>query len=130
MLKTRTWILLISLLLVGSAGAVLLQNRPEEAAPIAAVWVDGTCVRRIDLRQVKERELIVISTGKGTNTLCVEPGRICILDADCPDRTCVRQGWLGPGRQPVVCLPHRLVLQREPSPDDAGEEPSMDALSQ
>ena len=49
----------------------------------------------------------------GFNTIRVEPGRVCVIAADCQDATCVHMGWLSGGTVPIVCLPHRLVIRLE-----------------
>lgn len=56
---------------------------------------------------------MVIGDETGGNTLRIEPGRICVVRADCPDQTCVNMGWLSHGAMPVVCLPHRIVIRLE-----------------
>lgn len=81
---------------------------------VARVEVDGEVVRRIDLRAVAAAgETFEIITPWGTNTVELRPGGIRVLDADCPDRICVNQGWLQGGFLPIVCLPHRLVISLE-----------------
>ena len=61
---------------------------------------------------------------RGSNTIQVEPGRIRVLEADCPDQVCVRQGWISDEVTPIVCLPHRLVIQVS-----GGTDAGVDALS-
>ena len=41
----------------------------------------------------------------------VEPGAISVTEADCPDGICVRQGKLTTAGVPIVCMPHRLVIE-------------------
>ena len=57
----------------------------------------------------------------GSNTILVQPGRICVSEADCPDRICVYQGWLTDDPIPIVCLPHRLVIALK-DPTQAGSD--------
>ena len=71
----------------------------------------------VKLTAVTEPYTISIETGGGTNVIAVEQGRIRILQASCPDGTCVQQGWISGGRTPIVCLPHRLVIQLEGNGD-------------
>ena len=47
----------------------------------------------------------------GTNRIVVEPGRICVSEANCPDGICISQGWLSDQDVPIVCLPHRLIIK-------------------
>ena len=46
-----------------------------------------------------------------TNTILVEPGRIRVSEADCPDQICVHQGFISDGTTPIVCLPNKLIIQ-------------------
>ena len=118
MLKTRTWIVLIA-----AAAAVLallswllLTNRRE--GPVVEVMQDGGVLREIDLSAVTEEYSFEVEwPGGGSNTLRVQSGRICVSEADCPDKICVSHGWLSDQATPIVCLPHRLVIQIK----DAGQ---------
>ena len=38
-------------------------------------------------------------------------GAISVTEADCPDGICVRQGKLTTAGVPIVCMPHRLVIE-------------------
>lgn len=77
---------------------------------MAVISIDGEVYERIDLQGVEEAYDIEISSRFGTNTVHVEPGRISVTHADCPDKVCVRQGSItGPGI-PIVCLPNRLAI--------------------
>ncbi len=111
MLKTKTWIAIFALLLIaGIVGSLLLFNQKPEGQ-VVEVLQDGKCIRTIDLSQVEEPYRFVVEDASGSNTVCVEPGRICITEADCPDHVCIRRGWLSGSAEPIVCLPHKLVIQ-------------------
>ena len=43
----------------------------------------------------------------------VEPGRIRVESADCPDKVCVNQGYISDGTVPIACLPHKLIIRIE-----------------
>ena len=58
-------------------------------------------------------ELTVTDRDGGENVISVEPGRIRISDANCPDHVCVDTGWISDGVIPIVCLPHQLVIRIE-----------------
>ncbi len=124
MIKTKTWIFIfILVLLVCTAVTVMLYTGAPEAS-VAEIYQDGQLIKTIDLNQVKEPYSFVIEDESGgSNTVLVEPGRICISEADCPDQICVHQGWLKDNAAPIVCLPHRLVIQAA----GAGE---LDAVAQ
>ena len=118
MLKTRTWIVLIA-----AAAAVLallswLLLASGREGTVVEVVQDGVVLREIDLSAVTgEYSFEVERPGGGSNTVCVQPGRVCVSEADCPDKICVAQGWLSDQAAPIVCLPHRLVIRIK----DAGQ---------
>lgn len=116
MIKTKTWIIGIAALLLLSTAALFLAGGVRITGAVAKIYVDGQCVRSIDLNQVTKRETITIPGKSGYNTICVEQGRIRIIEADCPDQICVNSEWLTDSARPIVCLPHRLVIQLEEPP--------------
>lgn len=93
-----------------SAGFLLLQQK-ETASPVARITRDGELLREIPLDEVKESYSFVVEDEEGSNTILVEPGRIRVSEADCPDQVCVNQGFISDGTVPVVCLPHKLMIE-------------------
>ena len=112
MLKTRVWIIGIVLLAVALIvlSVLLLTSRSE--GTVVQIIQDGTVLREIDLSKVKEPySFTVEAPDGGSNRIEVEPGRIRVADADCPDKICISQGWLSDQSVPIVCLPHRLIIK-------------------
>ena len=104
MIKTRVWIcLLVGLFLVGLA----LLLWPQEPARTAEIWSDGVLLQRVSLAQDQS---FSVESPYGTNTITVQGGRIAVTQSDCPGGDCMQTGWQDGGR-PIVCLPHRLVIQ-------------------
>lgn len=102
--------LLLALAVAASAGWLLLRDRAPDA-PVARITRDGVLLEEIDLDRVGEPYSFTLEDGSGTNTVQVERGRIRISQADCPDRVCVNQGWISDGTVPIVCLPHKLMIE-------------------
>ena len=46
----------------------------------------------------------------GTNILVIQDGAAYLIDADCPDKLCVRQGKIRVSGQVITCLPNRLTV--------------------
>ena len=111
---TRFWlgVILLLLLLSAAVGAFFM----DRGGRTAIITQDGRELFRIDLDKVTERQTLEI-TGACRNTVEIEPGRIRVCAADCPDQICVRQGWLTDGAGSIVCLPHGLVIQIEGASD-------------
>lgn len=130
MIKTRTWIAGILLALLLFAGAALWLSSRSAPGTVANIYQDGVCIRSIDLSQIDAEELYTVESGTGVNVIQIEPGRIRILEADCPDQVCVHAGWLADSAAPIVCLPHRLVISLEKTAAGPQTDPQIDAVSQ
>ena len=112
MIKTRTWIIVFAAAAVMLTTAVLLLPRLRGNGTVAVVSQDGEVLREIDLSRVTEEYRFTVETKDGgVNEILVRPGRICVSEANCPDRICVRQGWLPDSGTPIVCLPHGLIIE-------------------
>ena len=46
----------------------------------------------------------------GSNVLCIEDGSARMVDANCPDKLCVKQGAVKYTNQCITCLPNRLTV--------------------
>lgn len=104
--------LIAGLLLAAVAGSVVfILLRGRAPAPVARISRDGVLLEEIDLSQVDEPYSLTLEDESGRNVLSVERGRVCVSEADCPDQVCVKQGWISNGAVPIVCLPHKLVVE-------------------
>ena len=114
-------LLVLALLLLAGAvwGALhLLKKQGGEAV----ISVDGQIVERLPLDSDTS---VTMNTEDGHfNTVTVENGRVRVSEADCPDRICVRQGWIQYAGESIVCLPHKLVVTVH------GGEAGVDATAQ
>lgn len=81
-----------------------------EARTVATVARDGKVLETVDLSSVEAPYTFEVADVRGRNVVAVEPGRIRVVEADCPDRVCVDMGWIdGPGL-PIACVPHGLAI--------------------
>lgn len=109
-MKNRTWIKIFAALAVVLLAATLYFLYRRENDTVVEIYYNGQVQEVIDLSRVKEGYIITVETPAGHNTLVVEPGRICVVEADCPDGICMQQGWLSDQAMPIVCMPHGLVI--------------------
>lgn len=50
------------------------------------------------------------SLNDGSNILVIENGKAKVSDANCPDKLCVKQGWVQYTGQCITCLPNKLTV--------------------
>ena len=102
----------LALAVLACAGFLLWQSGHAQAAVTAQIYQYGELVEEVRLDQVTGSYTIPLSGEDGSENLVeVEPGRIRVVSANCPDQVCVRQGWISDASVPVVCLPHQVVLE-------------------
>lgn len=106
-MKTKTWILLIGVLLVLCLGLSLWLLLPGGDAAAAEIWSDGKLLYTLDLRADQK---MTVTSENGINEITVRDGKIAVTHADCPDGYCMDRGWCSSGAQ-IVCLPNRLVIR-------------------
>lgn len=104
-------ILILLLAAAAASAAVLLLRNGAVPSPVARITRDGVLLKEIALEKVDEPYAFTLEDSSGSNTVQVERGRIRVSEADCPDQVCVRQGWISDGTVPVICLPHRLMIE-------------------
>ena len=107
---------LLAALLAGAvllcAGVIWRQHSGPGGGVLARVYQRG------ELMYVTRRDRWLLPysfplTGEGgaENVVEVEPGRIRIVSATCPDQVCVRQGWISDSTVTVVSLPTQVVVE-------------------
>ena len=115
--KTILWILIFAAVVLG--GLLLYRHLSGTGGTVAVISVNGEVMERIDLSKVRESYDLQFDTPWGRNPVHVAPGAISVSEADCPDQICVKMGELTGGGIPIVCMPHRLVIEIEGGDFDA-----------
>lgn len=106
-MKKNDWLLFGGVILF--AGIVLLGYR--------IFTTEGTYVEVVKEGVVTERYALVtetevtITTPYGVNILQIKDGYASVIDADCPDKLCVKQSRISKNGESLICLPHKLVIQ-------------------
>lgn len=112
-MKTRSWILIFTVLVLLCSGAALYLYLLE-SGETAEIYSQGALYATVDLG--RDATYVVISDS-GSNTIVVQDGEITVTEADCPDQICVNHGPAKAGR-PIVCLPNELVISVAAEEDD------------
>ena len=100
----------------GIVGCLLLLFAPSDHNKVL-IRRDGEVLYSLDLSKEKNRTF-VIPYGGSSNTIEIRDGRIRVMEAECPDKVCVRTGWLSSSAIPIVCLPNHLESSFASGDDD------------
>lgn len=98
----------IALALVLAAVLFMLFAAGGDSGAWAVVCVNGEETARYSLEENGEYPL-----NGGTNILVIQDGEAWLVDANCPDKLCVKQGRIKYTGQCITCLPNRLTVTLE-----------------
>jgi len=122
MRSNNFWIILFSGILFICALAAITLFQPN--VEWAFIYHDGILIESLDLTKLHGINIIEVENRFGMNVIQIEQGRIRVSESNCPDGFCVKQGWVSGGKIPIVCLPHRLVIEFSD-----GNKPDIDAIT-
>jgi len=108
-MKTRTWILLFTVLAAAccTLSIPLLSPDSGEGAAQAQITSQGEIVATVELSLDQE---FTVTNGEDYNIITVKDGKIAVTEASCPDHYCMKRGYCNQGTE-IVCLPNRLVIK-------------------
>ena len=104
-------IVLAVILLVPAIWYFYETDATTEKSHMVEILQDGKVIDRIDLAAERGARTFTIPYGEHHNTIEIKDHTIRVSEADCPDQICVHMGTLTPGKPPIVCLPHHLVIR-------------------
>lgn len=93
--------------LASVVGSILVLRAPH--GQMVQIVQNSNVLYTFDLSKQDDQTIQVEYEGR-TNIIQIQDGKIRILEADCPDHTCIQMGWLD-SAAPIVCLPNHLVIQ-------------------
>ena len=112
------WLILLGVIVILSAIAAFQLG--QTSASLAFIHKNGELTDTVNIAAVTAPFTKTIESGGNVNVIAIEHGRIRMLSANCPDGTCVRQGWISGGVFPIVCLPNRVVITLEGDDNGSG----------
>lgn len=109
-MKAKNVLLTICILifLTGLIGSIWLIFKSHSQT--VQIIQDGTVLYTIDLEKSEDQTIEVEYQGS-KNVIRIQDHQICVIDAECPDQTCVKMGELRSSAAPIVCLPNKLVIK-------------------
>lgn len=103
-MKKNDIILIGAVLLIAIITAIVVSLLGGAGAYVV-VRVDGMEVGKYSLSEDGEYSL-----NGGTNILVIENGEAYLIEANCPDHLCVKQGKINKNGQTITCLPNKLTV--------------------
>lgn len=75
----------------------------------AVILVDGKMIREFPLDG--KEEVLEIQGVRGLSCVEIRQGRLRMKDSACPNKTCVKMGWIAQDGQMICCIPNRVVIK-------------------
>ena len=100
----------------------------EKRTPYVRILSDGQVLLYSPLRDFQNETAYFIETNNGKVEVLISSERAVIVNSDCPDQICVKQGELTHVGQGAICLPNKVVVEIVPGPD-ADEEREIDGVA-
>lgn len=110
-MKRNDWMIIIGIIVI-AAGIYLWNNfkdhnvQPNEK--FVEVYFKGELYDRVNIMEHKE---IVVETELGRNIILVDAGKVEMIDADCPDKICLKTGEIHQVGRNIVCLPNKVHVE-------------------
>lgn len=76
-----------------------------------SIQVNGKEIKRVIFDKSIIGKTIPVQTEFGYNLVEIGDERVRVIEADCPDKLDVKQGYISQPNQLIVCLPNRLVVE-------------------
>ena len=87
--------------------AVCFLPKPQTGPVLAQVYQEGILIQTLPLDADTSLEV----TGKYTNVITVEKGKIAITASSCPGEDCVHSGAIQTSGRSIVCLPNEVEVR-------------------
>lgn len=97
----------------------------NERGSLVTITVDGKLYGTYSL---DEEQDIEIDTSLGHNRIRIKDGKVFMLEADCPDGYCKKQGKIVMEKETIVCLPHKLIVEIQTTDDTDNADNDYDIL--
>ena len=121
--------ILIILLAILAAGGLYLIAHGQQARGIGfVVTVDGE--ERLRASLSKDDVYTIEQEDGSVNAFEVKDGAVYMIEANCRDGLCIRQGRTNSPAKSIVCLPHNLVISVTMDEATVQASPELDVIIQ
>ncbi|RMG68971.1 MAG: NusG domain II-containing protein [Nitrospirae bacterium] len=99
------WLILVLLIVIAASSLLYAKGLSSRMDDTVVVELNGKVVYRLSLRRDAK---LMVKGPLGNTRIVISDGRVRVTDSPCPEKICVRQGWVKRGV--IVCVPNRVVV--------------------
>lgn len=128
-MKRNDVILLLVIVVLGGIGLLLTGLLRNRDGGYVRITVAGEVYGEYSLG---ENQRITIQTEEWVNTAVIDTGAVFMSEANCPDQYCVLHKKITGTNDPIVCLPHKLVIEivQTPGVETETTKESIDGIAE
>lgn len=78
---------------------------------IVSIEIDGKLYKSFDLKKAKDEVILLPLKDDEHSEVEFKQGKVRIKYADCPDKICVKTGWISKPGEMIVCIPYKVVIR-------------------
>lgn len=119
-MSKQDWLIFATVLLLGLVCWLAFSLWGGQNDASATIMQNGEIITTVTLDHY---ETLTIPGALGTSTIEIAPNQIRMLEASCPDHTCVKTGWIHHSGQVIACVPNRIVIRIQ------GNTPPVNAIA-
>ncbi|OQX95113.1 hypothetical protein B6I21_07125 [candidate division KSB1 bacterium 4572_119] len=109
LLTTGDKILILIFFLFGFVSLFALQ-RYQQPGSTVLIKIANNKIYRYNLD--KDRE-INLHGPIGTTRILIHKGKVRVIHSDCPQKICVKSGWISGSFEIIVCVPNKIIIAIE-----------------
>lgn len=107
-------VIIIGVLLVlalGGFGASQIISNHKYANKYVEISLKGKLYQKVLIKNNSFKKTIEVKSDLGKNVIQIENGGARMLEADCHDKICIKEGFKNKVGQTIVCLPNKVVVE-------------------
>lgn len=90
--------------------AYLFSRVNNSRGEIVLIQVNGRDFLHLSVNQ---NRIIKVSGPLGISIIEIEDGKVRMLSSPCPDKLCIKEGYINKPGQLIVCVPNKIVIKIE-----------------
>jgi len=90
---------------------IFITTRNKYNSFYVEVYSEGKLYKKLSLKKDAKEVTFTIANELGTNIIEINKAQVKIIDADCPDKICVKAHAISKPGEALICLPHKLVVK-------------------
>ncbi|MCI5630073.1 MAG: NusG domain II-containing protein [Clostridiales bacterium] len=110
-------IFVVSLIIAGAFGVNYFVNTKNVDS--IEIYMDNKLYKTYD---INDKEEIKIKSKEGYNIVKIHDKGVEIIEASCPDKVCIHQGFITKSSESIVCLPNKVHIKITTEDNHESEE--------